>query len=133
MVMCMKNLLKNITGIMGTVTLLPLLCGCENKNVSTLPVAQESYEWKNVQIVGGGFCDGIIFHPNAKDVRYARTDMGGAYRWDKKANRWVPMLDFIGYEHNNLVGVESVAVDPNDNQRHHYPSAEEVPCRTFYL
>ena len=116
MVMCMKNLLKNITGIMGTVTLLPLLCGCENKNVSTLPVAQESYEWKNVQIVGGGFCDGIIFHPNAKDVRYARTDMGGAYRWDKKANRWVPMLDFIGYEDNNLVGVESVAVDPNDKK-----------------
>ena len=76
--------------------------------------ADGPYVWKNVQIVGGGFCDGIIFHPKARDVRYARTDMGGAYRWDRKADRWVPMLDFISYADNNLVGVESIAVDPND-------------------
>lgn len=72
------------------------------------------YQWKNVQIVGGGFVDGIIFHPHAKDVRYARTDMGGAYRWDADAGRWAPMLDFISYEDNNLMGVESMAVDPQD-------------------
>ena len=42
--------------------------------------ASEPYVWKNVQMVGGGFVDGIIFHPTAKGVRYARTDMGGAYR-----------------------------------------------------
>jgi photosystem II stability/assembly factor-like uncharacterized protein len=77
-------------------------------------VTQEPYQWKNVQIVGGGFVDGIIFHPRAKDVRYCRTDMGGAYRWDASAKRWVSMLDWIPYTDNNLVGVESIAVDPND-------------------
>lgn len=92
--------------------MLSFMCSCTN----TSPVAQEPYIWKNVQIVGGGFCDGIIFHPEAKDVRYARTDMGGAYRWDKKEQKWVPMLDFIGYEDNNLVGVESIAVDPKDRK-----------------
>jgi len=83
------------------------------------------YVWKNVQIVGGGFCDGIIFHPKARDVRYARTDMGGAYRWDRKADRWVPMLDFISYADNNLVGVESIAVDPNDR------NTVYVDCGTY--
>ena len=31
---------------------------------------QELYKWKNVQIVGGGFVDGIIFHPTAPNLRY---------------------------------------------------------------
>ena len=33
----------------------------------------QPYIWKNVQMVGGGFVDGIVCHPTAKDVRYART------------------------------------------------------------
>lgn len=81
------------------------------------PVASEPYQWKSVQIVGGGFVDGIIFHPNEKNVRYCRTDMGGAYRWDNAVQRWVSMLDGISYADNNLVGVESIAVDPSDAQK----------------
>ncbi len=92
---------------------------------AALPVRTEPYEWKNAQIVGGGFCDGIIFHPTAKDVRYARTDMGGAYRWDSAAGRWVCMTDFISYADNNLVGVESIAVDPND------PMTVYLDCGTY--
>lgn len=79
--------------------------------------AAEPYVWKNVQIVGGGFVDGIIFHPAAKGVCYARTDMGGAYRWDEKDKRWQPMLDWVTYEDNNTMGVESIAVDPSDPDR----------------
>lgn len=92
--------------------MISLMCSCGNNSA----VPQEPHIWKNVQIVGGGFCDGIIFHPEAKDVRYARTDMGGAYSWDKVEQKWIPMLDFIGYEDNNLVGVESIAVDPDDKK-----------------
>ena len=40
------------------------------------PVNSVSYEWKSVPIVGGGFVDGIVFHPEAPGVRYCRTDMG---------------------------------------------------------
>ncbi len=78
---------------------------------------QQPYVWKNVQMVGGGFVDGIIFHPTAKDVRYARTDMGGAYRWNASSKRWVPLLDWIPYEDLNLMGVESIAIDPADPER----------------
>jgi photosystem II stability/assembly factor-like uncharacterized protein len=82
----------------------------------TLPVAVP-YRWKSVQIVGAGFIDGIVFHPTAKDVRYARTDMGGAYRWDTGEGRWMPILDWVPYADLNLMGVESIAVDPTDAKK----------------
>ena len=78
--------------------------------------ASEPYSWKNVQMVGGGFVDGIIFHPTAKGVRYARTDMGGAYRWNGQTKRWEPLLDWVPYEDSNLMGVESMAVDASDSE-----------------
>jgi photosystem II stability/assembly factor-like uncharacterized protein len=68
-------------------------------------------------MVGGGFVDGIIFHPTAKGVRYARTDMGGAYRWNGQTRRWEPLLDWVPYEDSNLMGVESIAVDASDSNR----------------
>ena len=83
------------------------------------------YTWKSVQIVGGGFVDGIVFHPTAKDVCYARTDMGGAYRRDPKTMRWEPMLDWMPYKDLNLMGVESLAVDPSD------PSKVYLACGTY--
>lgn len=79
-------------------------------------VPQTPYVWSNVAIVGGGFVDGIIFHPTAEGVRYCRTDMGGAYRWDIGAKRWVAMQDDLSLADSNLQGVESIAVDPQDAQ-----------------
>jgi photosystem II stability/assembly factor-like uncharacterized protein len=79
--------------------------------------AAQPYTWKSVQIVGGGFVDGIVFHPTAKGVRYARTDMGSAYRWNEQTKRWDPLLDWVPYEDLNLMGVESIAVDPSDANR----------------
>ena len=75
------------------------------------------YVWKNVQIVGGGFVDGFVFHPSAKDVLYARTDIGGAYRRNPQTHRWEPMLDWVPYQDLNLMGVESIALDPSDPER----------------
>lgn len=78
-------------------------------------ISSERYQWKNVQITGGGFVDGIIFHPKIEGLRYCRTDMGGAYRWNDQLKEWTPLLDFLSYEDRNLMGVESIAVDPNDS------------------
>jgi photosystem II stability/assembly factor-like uncharacterized protein len=85
----------------------------------------DPYSWKNVQIVGGGFVDGIIFHPSAPGIRYARTDMGGAYRWDDPTHRWQPILDWIPYKDLNLMGIESIAIDPSD------PNRVYLACGTY--
>jgi photosystem II stability/assembly factor-like uncharacterized protein len=79
--------------------------------------ASAAYVWKNVQIVGGGFVCGLVFHPTAKGIYYARTDMGGAYRRSEASGRWEPILDWVSYEDTNLMGVESIAVDPSDPDR----------------
>lgn len=78
------------------------------------PLKTVPYEWKNVPIVGGGFVDGIIFHPTVPHVRYCRTDMGGAYRWDASTGRWIALMDWIGLSESNLQGVESIAIDPQN-------------------
>jgi photosystem II stability/assembly factor-like uncharacterized protein len=72
------------------------------------------YSWQNVRIGAGGFVDGLVFSPAQRGLAYARTDVGGAYRWDATAGRWVPLLDFTGFGDWNELGVESVAADPRD-------------------
>jgi hypothetical protein len=98
------------------------MAGCTSSaptNAATEPSARSSkpYIWKSVQIVGGGFVDGVVFHPAEKGLRYARTDIGGAYRWDESTKQWVPILDWVSYKDTNLMGVESIAVDPSDANR----------------
>lgn len=93
--------------------------------VGQTPIVSEPYTWKNVQIVGGGFVDGIIFHPKEEGLRYARTDIGGAYRWNDQEKRWEPLLDWVPYRDLNLMGVESIAVDPSD------PNRVYLACGTY--
>jgi hypothetical protein len=80
------------------------------------PVAGRAvpYTWRNVPIVAGGFVDGLVFSPARPGLAYARTDIGGAYRWDTAARRWTPLMDFTGFNDWNELGVESIAADPRD-------------------
>ena len=80
-------------------------------------VAFQKYRWENVEIVGGGFVSGILYHPKQENLIYARTDIGGAYRWDPKTKRWVQLLDWIQRPDWNLYGVESIGLDPTDPKR----------------
>ena len=79
------------------------------------PPAAEAYAWRDVVIGGGGFVTGLITHPRAADLIYARTDVGGAYRWSENTRRWMPITDSFGDE--DFTGIESLALDPNDTNR----------------
>jgi len=79
----------------------------------------QAYQWKPVVIGCGGFVSGIITHPNAAGVMYCRTDIGGAYRWNPATDSWIPLQDFLGWKNEewSLMGVESIALDPQDPDR----------------
>ncbi|MGY0057037.1 xyloglucanase [Streptomyces sp. LZ34] len=68
--------------------------------------------WKNVRVDGGGFVPGIIFNRKEKNLAYARTDIGGAYRWDQSGKQWVPLLDWVDWDRWGWSGVASLASDP---------------------
>ncbi|MEV3971907.1 1,4-beta-glucanase [Streptomyces sp. NPDC050698] len=70
------------------------------------------YRWRNVVQGGTGFITGVLFHPSVRGLAYLRTDIGGAYRWDDRAERWIPLTDHLGWDDWNLLGVEAMAVDP---------------------
>ena len=87
------------------------------ESVRSAVIAATPYVWRNVEIVGGGFVSGIIFHPTKPGVVYARTDIGGPYRWDTGTKRWIPLVDWLGPEDWNLYGAESIGLDPTDANR----------------
>jgi|GEM_PF-456881 len=85
-----------------------------------------SYVWKNAPIGGGGFVTGIITHKTSGD-RYCRTDVGGAYRWDAANSKWIQLLDWFNESENGFVGVEALALDPQN------PNNVYMLCGTSYI
>jgi hypothetical protein len=71
-------------------------------------------QWQQIPIGGGGFVTGIVYHPTENGLAYARTDVGGAYRWDEETYNWIPILDWVPQDLTLLESVISLAVDPND-------------------
>ena len=80
-------------------------------------VAAGPCEWRSVPFGAGGFVDGFVFHPRERGLLYARTDIGGAYRFEPATNAWTPLLDHLSKADADLMGVLSLAVDPNDADR----------------
>ncbi|WP_156163727.1 carbohydrate-binding protein [Demequina subtropica] len=75
------------------------------------------YTWSNVAISGGGYVPGIIYNQTEEGLVYARTDIGGAYRLDRATDTWVPLLDHVGWDEWNRLGVLSLGTDPVDTAR----------------
>ncbi|MFD5316276.1 cellulose binding domain-containing protein [Streptomyces sp. NPDC127098] len=79
--------------------------------------AAADYTWDNVAIGGGGFVPSIVFNRTEPDLVYARTDIGGAYRWNQSDQSWIPLLDHVGWDDWGHTGVASIATDPVDPDR----------------
>jgi photosystem II stability/assembly factor-like uncharacterized protein len=109
---------KNFLRSLGAGAIYLSLPACNKKDpVANTDKTRNGYMWGQLKVGGGGYVTGIIIHPKNKDIMYIRTDVGGAYSWDAKKEQWIQMLDWIGPNQANLIGVDGMAIDPNDSDR----------------
>ena len=73
-----------------------------------------SYNWGNIYLDAEGYVTGMVVHPRNSDIRYAKTDVGGIYKYDSVRSKWIPLLDSIPNESRSLQSVRSIALDPNN-------------------
>jgi len=85
--------------------------------LSALPTLARPYEWQSIPFQGGGFVDGFLYHPKTPGILYARTDVGGMYRFDYAGRRWIPLMDGFGKENWDCFGVMTMAVDAQNPDR----------------
>ena len=90
-----------------------LCCAAITVRAAAQPSPQSiPYHWRNVTVGAGGFAPNILFSRAERGLAYLRTDMGGAYRWDERLRRWIPLQDANPI--SSYMGIESLAPDPLD-------------------
>ncbi len=63
-------------------------------------------------IGGGGFVSGIV---TGKNAMYARTDVGGAYRYDYEKKEWVQLMDDLDETERGFLSIDAMCIDPTDD------------------
>ncbi len=72
------------------------------------------YEYRHAPVPGGGFVTGFCFHPREKGILYARTDIGGVYRYDFESKRWISLMDHVKETGKWETYPLSIALDPQN-------------------
>lgn len=113
------KLRKTLSMMLAATMLLSASTGCENSKKENNSGSAETvnYDWSNVAIGGGGYITGVVYNPTEEGLAYVRTDIGGAYRFDKEKDKWVAITDHLGSDEWNLIGIESIATDPVEPNR----------------
>jgi hypothetical protein len=75
------------------------------------------YTWKTVTLGGGGFVSAVIASLAEQNLFFARTDVGGLFRWNEGTSSWVALTDWVSEDQTGYLGVDSVALDPEDAGR----------------
>lgn len=69
-------------------------------------------DWNALEIGGGGFVSGIV---TGKNVMYARTDVGGAYKYNFESGKWEQIMSFITEQDKGYLSVDAICIDPTDD------------------
>ena len=112
----MGRMSKNIAFLTAAAALFGALTVPGSTADSTALAATASIESQvevgTLGIGGGGFVSGII---TGEDQMYARTDVGGAYRYDYETGDWVQLMDLLTEEQRGFLSIDAFCVDPNND------------------
>ncbi|MEM7581122.1 MAG: exo-alpha-sialidase [Cyanobacteria bacterium P01_A01_bin.80] len=113
-----KHLLRKFSFFLLLISTAVTLLVWNNFNViSAHTQSSQSFKWNNVNIQGMGYVTGMAVAPVKPYDVYVRTDAGGAYRFDRKNKKWLPLMDMFDSNFSGgSIGVESIAVDPQKPQ-----------------
>lgn len=76
-----------------------------------------NYRYGHMTIPGGGYVTGFCYHPAKSGILYCRTDIGGAYRYDYNASRWISLMDGVTHTKPDEAYVNAIALDPDFPER----------------
>lgn len=82
------------------------------------------YEYQHAPVPGGGFVTGFIFHPKEQGILYARTDIGGVYRYDFENKKWLSLMDHVTAVGKWESYPISIAIDENNPSRLYIASGD---------
>ncbi|MGN1423954.1 MAG: hypothetical protein ACI4XA_11300, partial [Oscillospiraceae bacterium] len=76
-------------------------------------VSENGWKFGQVAMGGGGFVSGV-FATKEEGLYYARTDVGGAYRFNKDTGKWESMSYDISEEDRGFLGIAALAFAENE-------------------
>lgn len=104
------------TGVSGPDGTSPVVTAGPQADIELERVVHGTYIWQAMPAGAGGFVTGIVASSGAGASMYARTDVGGAYRWEPTTERWTQLLDassLPGAVPGDALSVDSIAVAPS--------------------
>lgn len=75
--------------------------------------SENGWKFGQVAMGGGGFVSGV-FATKEEGLYYARTDVGGAYRFNKDTGKWESMSYDISEEDRGFLGIAALAFAENE-------------------
>ena len=74
---------------------------------------QGDWSYGQLAMGGGGYVTGV-FSTSQEGLYYARTDVGGAYRWDDARGKWLSLAYGVTEDNVGMMGIDGLAVDPDE-------------------
>ncbi|MCH5274437.1 MAG: endoglucanase [Lachnospiraceae bacterium] len=75
------------------------------------------YTYRNLPIPGGGYVTGFLFSKRHTGLLYARTDIGGTYRYDYAANRWHNLISHVSMQNLSETYPAAISLDESNPDR----------------
>ncbi len=83
------------------------------------------YKYNNAPIPGGGYVTGFAYHMKQPGILYARTDIGGTYRFDYENKKWNSLIEHVTGEDLSETFPIAIALDDKYPERLYIVSGVE--------